>query len=122
MLGIAGHIVKSRIAQASGDYRGAEHHLREAIALEDTIPYMEPPYWYYPVRQTLGAVLLQQGRAEEAVGVFEQALRQLPRNGWALWGLLQARMAAGEREIESARADFEDAWLGDTALLTLDRL
>ncbi len=122
VLGIARHVVEGRIAQSAGDYRAAEHHLAEAIALEDTIPYMEPPYWYYPVRQTLGAVLLQQGRAEEAAGVFEEALRQLPRNGWALWGLLQSRMAAGERDIESTRTEFEEAWLGDTALLALDRL
>ena len=24
--------------------------------VEDALAYMEPPYWYYPVRQSLGAV------------------------------------------------------------------
>ena len=79
---------------ALGDLPEAEAHLREAVTLQDGIGYMEPPYWYYPVRQSLGAVLLAQGRAEEAAAEFEAALAEVPRNGWALWGLAQAQAAA----------------------------
>lgn len=122
VLAIAKHVVEARIEQARGDLAAAEHHLREAIALEDGIPYMEPPYWYYPVRQTLGAVLLQQGRGLEAIAAFEQALEQLPRNGWALWGLWRAYTAARPEAAPLARQAFEEAWLGDESLLTLDRL
>ena len=32
----------------------------------DRIPYMEPPYWYYPVQQSLGAALLRAGKPGEA--------------------------------------------------------
>ena len=74
--------------------------MREAVALQDGIAYMEPPYWYYPVRQSLGAVLLERGRAEEAVEVFDAALAEVPRNGWALWGLakrLRPRVIRGPR-------------------------
>lgn len=122
VLGIAGRVVEARIAQARHDYVAAEHHLHEAIRLQDGIAYMEPPYWYYPVRQTLGAVLVQQDRAEEAVAAFEQALDEAPRNGWALWGLMQARIAAGGRDVSDAKAVLARAWLGDEALLALDRL
>lgn len=124
VLGIAKHVVEARTEQAREDYAAAEHHLREAIALQDTLPYMEPPYWYYPVRQTLGAVLLQQGRSEEAVAAFRQALKQSPRNGWALWGLMQAETAAGKSDshLAATRAAFAEAWLGSHSLLTLDRL
>src|SRR3546814_6077315 len=81
---------------------------------------MEPPYWYYPIRQSLGAVLLQQGRAQEAAATFRMALEQAPRNGWALWGLMQAQRAAGMDAADTATA-FEAAWLGDRSLLKLDR-
>jgi tetratricopeptide (TPR) repeat protein len=67
---------------------------------------MEPPYWNYPVRQTLGAVLLQQGRAEGAIAAFEKALAETPRNGWALWGVQRGYMpppylrnASGTRNV-----------------------
>lgn len=82
VLGIAKHIVEARIAQANGDHHEAAHHLEEAIALEDTIAYMEPPYWYYPVRQTLGAVLLQARDLHGARQAFEGALKTHPNNAF----------------------------------------
>ncbi|SHF41404.1 Tetratricopeptide repeat-containing protein [Modicisalibacter ilicicola DSM 19980] len=122
LLEIAKHIVEARVEQARQDYPAAEHHLQEAIALEDAIAYMEPPYWYYPVRQTLGAVQLQDGRAEEAIATFRQALAQQPKNGWALWGLLQAQRQAGDASARQTEREFRRVWLGDNALLALDRL
>ncbi|MGF1630758.1 MAG: hypothetical protein ACFCUT_14890 [Kiloniellaceae bacterium] len=122
VLGIAKHIVEARIAQARGDFASAEDHLHAAIALQDGMAYMEPPFWYYPVRQTLGAVLLQQGRSEAAIAAFEKALEETPRSGWALWGLLQAQRAAGDGRSGETEAAFAKAWLGDRALLALDRL
>jgi predicted Zn-dependent protease len=83
---------------------------------------MEPPYWYYPVRQTLAAVLLQQGRAAEAAAEFKEALKERPRNSWALWGLMQAQMALKDRELATTREAFEKAWLGDKTLLSMERL
>lgn len=130
VLGIAQRVVEGRIAAAEGDFDAARRHLGEAIALEETIAYMEPPYWYYPVHQTLGAVELQAGRPAEAAAAFGTALEQSPNNGWALWGLWEARKAlAGDGATEGEAAGLEDlaaraagAWLGDSALLTLSRL
>ena len=122
VLRIAKHVVEARVEQSRENFAAAEHHLREAIALQDGLPYMEPPFWYYPVRQTLGAVLLQQGRARDAMVAFEDALRQAPRSGWALWGLLQAQIAADDSKQSATSAAFNKAWLGDRSLLTLDRL
>jgi tetratricopeptide (TPR) repeat protein len=122
LLSIAQHLVEARIAQAGEDYAGAEAAVMQAIAGEDAVPYMEPPYWYYPVHQTLGAILLQQGKAEEAVAAFKQALAETPRNGWALWGLAEAQRAAGDPGLAETEEAFKAAWLGDPALLSLDRL
>ncbi|NGO54799.1 hypothetical protein G6N73_27395 [Mesorhizobium camelthorni] len=119
---IAMHVARARIAQSRRDYVAAEQQLAEAIRLQEGISYMEPPYWYYPVRQTLGAVLLQQGRTDEAVAVFEMALAEVPRNGWALWGLLKAKAAAGSEDVSEAEAAFKKAWLGNETLLVLDHL
>lgn len=121
ILAMARDMVRARAAWARGDLGRAEALVRGAIALEDRIGYMEPPYWYYPLRQTLGAVLLAQGRAGEAAAAFEAALAQVPRNGWALWGLAEARRAAGDDPAAAVEA-FGKAWSGDRSLLALDRL
>jgi tetratricopeptide (TPR) repeat protein len=122
ILTLAKNIVEARIAQSGNDLATAEKHLREAVELESSIPYMEPPYWYYPVRQTLAAVLLQQGRASEATEMFKAALKERPRNAWALWGLMQAQRKTGDTEISKTESAFKKAWLGEANFLTLERL
>ena len=116
VLEIAKHIVEARIAQAQEDWRSAEHHLEAAIALEATISYMEPPYWYYPVSQTLGAVRLQAGDFEGAQDAFNAALISHPGNAWALWGLTEIARRGGAQDVEQeATARFDRAWLGSGA-------
>lgn len=122
ILAMARDMVRARNAWARGNLDLAEALVRGAIAREDGIGYMEPPYWYYPLRQTLGAILLAQGRVDEATETFEVALTQVPKNGWALWGLTEAREAAGDSGANEARANFRQVWLGDHSLLRLDRL
>ena len=51
-------------------------HFQEAVHIQDSLRYAEPPSWYYPVRQSLGAALLQAGRAEAAEAVYRQDLKQ----------------------------------------------
>ncbi|NVK62119.1 MAG: hypothetical protein HWE37_18835 [Rhodobacteraceae bacterium] len=116
VLEIAKHIVEARIAQCQGNWGSAEHHLEAAIEIGDTIAYMEPPYWYYPVRQTLGAVRLQAGDAQGAREAFEGALETQPNNAWALWGLWQVSLidGTGEAAVSEARTAFEKAWLGES--------
>ncbi|MEX0742276.1 MAG: hypothetical protein WD079_05715, partial [Phycisphaeraceae bacterium] len=81
---IAHQIVQGELAAAQQQHDQAVDHLRQAVALEDELPYMEPPYWYYPVRQTLGRVLLEAGQPVEAEQAFRQDLVKHPRNGWSL--------------------------------------
>jgi tetratricopeptide (TPR) repeat protein len=123
VLQIARLVLAARIAQASGDLAAAVESLEQAVALEDALPYMEPPFWYYPVRQSLGAVLLLQGQAERAAVVFRDSLERAPNNGWALFGLREAQAAQGDKAAagETDRL-LRAAWSGDATLLALERL
>ena len=123
ILDLARNVIEARIAQASGDYETAIAKLQKAAETQDAVPYMEPAYWYYPVRQTLGAVLLQAGKTAEAEAVFKQALVEQPRNGTSLWGLMQAQTALGQTEAAAAtKAELDRAWQGGAEPLDLDRL
>jgi tetratricopeptide (TPR) repeat protein len=110
---IARLVLEARIAQAQGDIEVAIARFEEAVALQDTLPYIEPPFWYYPVRQSLGAALIAAGRPADAVPVLEAALVDAPNNGWALHGLAEAYRAMGEPAGERiARQRFTEAWAG----------
>jgi tetratricopeptide (TPR) repeat protein len=123
VLDLAKEVLLGRIAQASGDLAGAIGHLQRAAELQDGLAYMEPPYWYFPVRQSLGALLLQTGRLEEAEAAFRAALNQSPNNGWALFGLARTLRAKGdEKSAFEAEARFDTTWEGDRNQLDLARL
>ncbi len=123
VLGVAQRVVGARILEAEGKGDEAVSLLVEAAAIEATIPYMEPSYWQTPVSRTLGAVLLEQGRAQEAREAFRTALAQAPRDAWALWGLWQAEELIGEgSRADQARAAFREAWLEQGSRPTADRL
>ena len=83
VLEVAQAVVLARVAQAEGDNTAAIGHWRKAAETEDTIPYMEPPFWYYPVRQSLGAALLKDGKPEEAEKEFNAALEHARGSAWA---------------------------------------
>ncbi|BCH25809.1 tetratricopeptide repeat protein [Mesorhizobium sp. L-8-3] len=123
VLEVAEDVVRARASQAEGKDNDAIGHWRKAAEAEDTIPYMEPPFWYYPVRQSLGAALLKTGKPDEAQKEFEAALEHVRGSAWALYGLQQTAKARGDAAGASkATEEFEKAWRGDPGLLTLDRL
>ena len=99
------------IAAASGDVESALAALASAVARQDELAYMEPPPWYFPVRQALGAALLENGQAEEAEAVYRRDLEQYPKNGWSFFGLAQALEAQGRTaEANMARSYHETAF------------
>ncbi len=123
LISLAGQVVAARISQINGDLDAAAGAFRRAVEIQDALPYMEPAYWYYPVRQSLGAVLLEQGKAGEAEMVFRRTLMEVPNNGWALYGLLEAQKAQGDVVgAEQTAKLLNTAWLGDKATLSLGRL
>lgn len=87
VLDIASHALRGEIAGRGGRLQDGIAAFREAVRLEDGLMYMEPPYWYYPIRHSLGALLLQAGQPAEAEALYRQDLARFPENGWSLFGL-----------------------------------
>jgi tetratricopeptide (TPR) repeat protein len=113
VLRLARHVLEGRIAQAEGNLERAIQEFEVAVQIQDSLPYLEPEYWYYPVRQSLGATLLMAGRAAEATEVFRAALLDAPNNGWALYGLMQAYDARNDQPAKAeAEKLFTRAWAG----------
>lgn len=103
--------VAGKLAAAKGDADEAIRLYREGVRAEDAIPYLEPPLWRHPVRESLGALLLSRGMAAEAETAFREALKAHARSGRALFGLAEALEKQGKMaEAEAARRRFEDAW------------
>lgn len=96
ILGIAEQMMLGELEYHRGNYDAAFVHLREAVRRDDTLPYDEPWGWMQPARHALGALLLDQGRLEEAEAVYRADLGlddtlaracQHPQNVWSLHGL-----------------------------------
>ena len=122
VLGIASEALAGEIAARTGHAAEAETHFRAAMELEDGLSYMEPPNWYYPIRHSLGKVLLERGRAAAAEALYRQDLRRFPENGWSLYGLVASLRAQEKNEEAMAVQDrFDKVWQGADVQLTASR-
>ena len=110
-LRIAVKALEGEIALRGNRPTDAIRHFSAAVKLEDGLAYMEPPTWYYPIRQSLGMALLADRRPAEAERVYREDLERFPRNGWSLFGLVKSLARQGKTaEARRARAEFEAAW------------
>ena len=120
---IAAEVVRARVEINNGEMKSALHRLENATVLQDEMFYSEPSFWYFPVRQMLGAALLMDDQAHRAEAVFIRSLVDAPNNAWALFGLREAEAALGDQAAAKyADALFRQAWLGDTDSLELSSL
>ena len=92
----------------------------KAVAAGDRVAYDEPPVWFYPIRESLGAVLLETGRPADAERVFREDLVRHPRNPRSLFGLHDALVKQG-RTTDAAwiKAAFDEVWKSADQKLTL---
>jgi hypothetical protein len=106
-------VASARLADAQGDLAGAAAALEQAVAVEEGLAYTEPAYWYYPVRQSLGAVRLRQGRLDEAEKALRDSLARVRNNGWALAALAEVYKRTGyDTADKSARQALSKTWFG----------
>ncbi|NKB44653.1 MAG: tetratricopeptide repeat protein [Alphaproteobacteria bacterium] len=123
LLSIAQQVALGRIAQADDELDAAIGHFEAAVSLQDTVNYMEPPYWYYPVRQSLGAAYLAAGRPDDAERALKASLIDAPNNGLALFGLAEVYKAKGDAVAAKLTEDLlSDAWAGTQADLDMSKL
>lgn len=123
LLRIAELIALARKDYAHRRFAAAAELYRQAASIEKGITYYEPPFWYYPVQQSLGAALYRAGDLMGARQAFMNALGQFPNNGWALYGLAETNRALGDRPSEAAaRAAFGRAWVGNPQWISMDRI
>lgn len=123
LLEIADVLLQGEIALASDDDDAAIAAFRSAVALQDELPYTEPPFWYYPTRQSLGVALFRSERFAEAEAVYRQDLLNYPKNGWSMYGLIQSLEKQGNiEEAEALRGRFAEAWANADVQLMASRM
>jgi tetratricopeptide (TPR) repeat protein len=120
ILTIASEVMAAKLAMARNEKREAIAQLQDAVAIQDRLKYAEPPSWFYPVRESLGAALFLDGQLPEAEQVFREDLRRNPRNPRSLFGLLRVLRSRGESyDAGFVQRELKDAWKGDLQQLNL---
>lgn len=111
VLAVADHELAGALAARRGNTEEMLKHYQAAVRTQDELPYMEPPYYHYSVRQSLGYALLDAKRPAEAEAIFRADLQKTPNNGWSLFGLAECLRAQGkEAELAETEKRFREAW------------
>jgi hypothetical protein len=108
---IMAHMIEAQIAMAQKENDTAIRHLKEAVEVEDSMDYNEPPDWFMPARETLGGTLLRIGNPAEAEQVFRRDLEVNARSPRSLYGLVQALKAQHkDHDAEWVEREFDAGW------------
>lgn len=122
LLKIGERLLAGEIAVHRRKYGDAIKLFKEALKLEDALPYTEPPHWPLPIRHYLGAALLMAGQPREAEAVYRADLIRNPHNGWALLGLAQSLRAQHQSdEADKIEQAFKTAWASADVTLAASR-
>jgi len=111
LLAVAAAMIQAKTAEAKGQTDAAIAAWKNAVELEDALPYDEPPAWYYPTRESLGGACLRAGKFPEAEAVFREDLERNPGNARSLFGLAKA-LEGQQKSAEAAKVEkqFKEAW------------
>lgn len=123
LIKIAYEVAVGELEAKKQNYDLAISYLKKSVELENQLRYDEPPTWFYPCRQNLGAVLIDAGKYAEAEKVYIENLEEIPDNGWGLFGLHQALLKQGKND-EAAEVEkrFNEAWKFADIKLTASRI
>lgn len=123
ILGLAEKFLSAKIAEAKKQNQTAIRFLEEAITIEDSLAYDEPPAWYIPSREALGGVLLRDGQWAAAEQAFRADLEKNKLNGRSLFGLMEALKAQKKnRKARLVRRQYAIAWRNADTKLTIASL
>lgn len=123
MFGLATDVLDARVALARNQTAAAVKLFQHAVATQDSLAYVEPPDWYYPVRESLGAALLRSGDAKASEHVFRDDLSRNPRSGRSLFGLAESLKAQGDvSDAAWVRRSFDEAWQHADTQISLNDL
>ncbi|MEM1403048.1 MAG: hypothetical protein AAGG55_06945 [Pseudomonadota bacterium] len=109
LLEIAEALAAGEIALSEGKSQEAIDQFSHAVAVQDELPYTEPPFWYYPTRHALGRALLESDQLAEAEAVYRRDLELYPHNGWSMYGLIESLEAQG-KDAREIKDHFAIAW------------
>jgi tetratricopeptide (TPR) repeat protein len=113
ILAIAAQMLHGEVEYRKGNHDQAFNSLRQAVELDDNLPYDEPWGWMQPARHALGALLLEQGRVDEAEQVYRADLgldktlsraSQHPENVWSLHGYVEC-LKRQDKRAEAVAAE-----------------
>jgi len=126
MLEVTDAVLDAWIARARRDDAAAIDAWRIAVIKEDMLNYNEPPDWFYPSRESLGAALLRARRFPQAEQAFRDDLTRNPKNGRSLYGLWQTMLASRKAletpAVEAAEKQFREAWKHADVMLKIDEM
>jgi len=114
---LASQVLVARLASSPSE---AVSHWQQAVEMQDRFTYDEPPAWYYPVRESLGAALLRAGEPAKAESVFREGVRRTPHDGWMLFGLLESlKSQKKQQDAYWVKRELDAAWAKSDVVLRL---
>ncbi|TRO65227.1 tetratricopeptide repeat protein [Christiangramia sabulilitoris] len=113
LMQIAKRVLKAEILANEGKYDESLALLNEAVEIEDSLNYDEPPDWFFSVRHHLGAVQIEAGKYKDAIATYEEDLKKLPKNGWAQHGMrLAYENLNDDANVQKINQQIKQSWKG----------
>ncbi len=113
LMQIAEKVLKGEILANEGKYDESIALLKEAVEIEDSLNYDEPPDWFFSVRHHLGALQIEAGKYKDAIATYEEDLKKLPKNGWAQHGMrLAYENLNDDANVQKMDQQIRQSWKG----------
>ena len=111
LLGTMSLDLRGNVKIAQGDSDAGLKLIEQAAEKERNLGYSEPPRYFRPEEESLGYAYLKLKQWDKAREAFNEALRQRPKTGHALYGIAQSYALAGDApHATAAYRDFLAAW------------
>jgi tetratricopeptide (TPR) repeat protein len=111
LLGIMSLDLRANLKSLQGEDVEARKLFEKAIENEKELGYSEPPHLFRPEQESLADAYLRAHQWDKARDAFEQALKQRPKSGHALYGIARSYALAGDApKAAQAYQDFLASW------------